>query len=131
MADETFFSIPAFDVRNRTTGELHTSCRSLTHLLDGKGVIMMCEEILPGHRASPPHSHSKKSETHVVLKGEVVARVEDAERTLAEGDCAHFEGGDPRAHCLENRSAQPALILTISSAEAGDEVRYAPRPEPV
>ena len=125
MASETFFSIPAFDVRNRTSGERHTSCRSLTPLLGVEGMTMMCEELLPGHRASPPHSHALKSETHVVLKGEVVAHVDDTERTLVEGDCACFPGGDGRAHYLENRPAEPALILTIASGEKGDEVRYA------
>lgn len=126
MAGETFFSIPAFDVRNRTSGELHTSYRSLTELIGVQGVTVICEELLPGHRASPPHSHSTKSETHVVLKGEVVVHVDDAERALSEGDCASFAGGDGRAHFLENRSGLPALILTISSGEPGDEVRYAP-----
>lgn len=131
MTRETFFSIPAFDVRNRTSGELHTSCRSFTPLLGVEGMTMMCEELLPGHRASPPHSHSLKTETHVVLKGEVVAHLDDTERTLSEGDCACFEGGESRAHYLENRSAEPALILTIARGEVGDEVIYARPVSPV
>lgn len=131
MAAETFFSIPAFEVRNRTSGELHTTCRSLTDLLKVPGVTLMCEELLPGHRASSAHSHSTRTETHVVLKGEVLAHLGDVMRSLGEGDCVCFEGGDDRAHYLENRSTEPALILTVSSGDHGDQVRYAAGPDPV
>ena len=129
MAGQVFTSIPSFEVKGRASGELYTLCRSLSHLLGVEGVELMCEELLPGHQASAPHSHSTKQETHIILKGKVLIHVEGEVRTLSEGDCVSFGGGDGVIHYLENRSNQSALILTISTNHKNDVVRYAPQVE--
>jgi uncharacterized cupin superfamily protein len=82
-------------------------------------------ELDPGAWSSQRHWHSEAEEFVYVLEGEVVLVTERGEEILRAGDCAAFLPGDPDGHHLQNRSAAPARVLEIGSAEMrSDETTY-------
>jgi uncharacterized cupin superfamily protein len=81
------------------------------------------ERLPPGARSSLRHWHEAEDELVYVLEGEVVL-VEDAETTLRAGDAAGWKAGAPVGHCLENRSAAPAVYLTVGTRSHHDVVHY-------
>jgi uncharacterized cupin superfamily protein len=82
-------------------------------------------ELDPGAWSSQRHWHSEAEEFVYVLEGEVVLVTERGEEILHAGDCAGFHPGAPDGHHLQNRSAAPARVLEIGSAEMrSDEAIY-------
>ena len=82
-------------------------------------------ELDPGAWSSQRHWHRQAEEFVYVLEGEVVLVTERGEETLRAGDCAAFLPGDADGHHLQNRSAAPARVLEIGSADMrNDETIY-------
>jgi uncharacterized cupin superfamily protein len=78
----------------------------------------------PGAWSSQRHWHSHEDEFVYVLSGEVVLVGDAGEELLRAGDAAGFKAGDANGHCLQNRSAQSALVLEIGSREEDDSAAY-------
>lgn len=81
------------------------------------------EQLPPGSRSSHRHWHETEDEFVYLLSGELVL-VEDDETVLRAGDAAAWAAGRPVAHCLENRSSQVAVILTVGTRAASGVVHY-------
>jgi uncharacterized cupin superfamily protein len=81
------------------------------------------QELPPGSRSSHRHWHETEDEFVFVLSGELVL-VEDQEVTLRAGDAAAWQAGVAVAHCLENRSSQAAVYLTVGTRSAQGVVHY-------
>lgn len=81
------------------------------------------ERLPPGSRSSFRHWHETEDELIYVLDGEVVL-IEDEEAVLHAGDAAAWKAGLAVAHCLENRSAQPATVLMVGTRAAAGVVHY-------
>ena len=77
------------------------------------GVNLM--RLPPGAWSSQRHWHSAEDEFIWILEGEVVLVTDDGEETLRAGDCAGFQAGTPNAHHLQNRSAEPAMLLEVGT----------------
>jgi uncharacterized cupin superfamily protein len=75
-------------------------------------------EIAPHSTQIPYHFHHVQEELVVVLRGSVLLRTPDGERTLVEGDIVHFPTGPAGAHALRNGTDTPARVLWVS--ELGD-----------
>jgi uncharacterized cupin superfamily protein len=75
------------------------------------GTVM---EVGPGYRG-PYHLHHGNEELVLVLRGRVTVRDPRGERGLEPGDVAFFPRGPDGLHALENRSAEPARFLLLSS----------------
>ena len=82
-------------------------------------------ELDPGRLVEPAALAHRAEEFVYVLEGEVVLVTERGEETLHAGDCAAFLPGDNDGHHLQNRSATPARVLEIGSADMrNDETTY-------
>ncbi len=81
------------------------------------------EQLPPGSRSAHRHWHETEDEFVFVLSGELVL-VEDEESVLRAGDAAAWAAGVPVAHCLENRSSQVAVCLTVGTRAARGVVHY-------
>jgi uncharacterized cupin superfamily protein len=78
----------------------------------------------PGAWSSQRHWHAKEDEFIYVLSGEVVLVTGAGQEVLRAGDCAGFKGGDPDAHCLQNRSTVDVRVLEIGSRIPGEHSTY-------
>ena len=78
----------------------------------------------PGTWSSQRHWHAEEDEFLVVLEGEVVLVTDEGEALLHAGDCAAFKAGDRVGHCVQNRSAAPARILSCSNRSPDDRGEY-------
>jgi len=81
------------------------------------------EELPPGSRSSHRHWHETEDEFVLVVSGELVL-VEAEEATLRAGDAVAWAAGTPVAHCLENRSAEVAVCLTVGTRAPKGVVHY-------
>ncbi len=101
---------------NRLTGETNGPYGEL--VLGDQAQLMQfgvhLEELAPGSRSSHRHWHETEDEFVYVLSGELVL-VEDVEVPLCAGEAAAWAAGSPVAHCLENRSSEPAVFLTVGT----------------
>ncbi len=81
------------------------------------------ETLHPGARSSVRHWHEAEDEFVYVISGELVL-IEDEETVLRAGEAAGWAAGVPVGHCLENRSAEDATILTVGTRDPGDRWHY-------
>jgi len=81
-------------------------------------------EIPPGQATFPYHAHSANEEMLIVLSGQPHLRTPDGWRELAEGEVVAFRVGEDGAHQLQNRGAQPARVLVISTMIAPEVNLY-------
>ncbi len=81
------------------------------------------EQLAPGSRSSHRHWHETEDEFVYVISGELVL-VEDEETLLTAGDSAGWAAGAAVAHCLENRSGEPASYLVVGTRAASGTVHY-------
>jgi uncharacterized cupin superfamily protein len=88
---------------------LHIGHRVGSELIGG--TVM---EVGPGYRG-PYHLHHGNEELALVLRGRVTVRDPRGERELDAGDVAFFPRGPEGLHAIENRSAEPARFLLLSS----------------
>ena len=76
----------------------------------------------PGARSSIKHWHSAEDEMVYVLEGAPTLIEGESATLLGPGDAATFKAGIAIGHCLENRSARPALILVVGTRAAIDHI---------
>lgn len=76
-------------------------------------------EIEPGHRTSLQH-HVQKTETLLVLEGDLVAEVGEATLVLGPGDRLHLPAGT--VHRLGSRGG--VRLVEVSTPELDDVVRH-------
>jgi uncharacterized cupin superfamily protein len=110
---------PPFDVpcRGRSWRRLGEAA-GLTQL----GVNLV--HLAPGAWSSQRHWHSHEDEFVYVLGGELVLVTDAGEETLRTGDCVGFKAGVRDGHCLQNRSANDATFLVVSSRDEADHGEY-------
>jgi uncharacterized cupin superfamily protein len=78
----------------------------------------------PGAWSSQRHWHSHEDEFVYVLRGSVVLVTDAGEETLGPGCAVGFPAGVEDGHCLQNRSAEPAVLLVVGSRHDADAVTY-------
>lgn len=78
----------------------------------------------PGAASSLRHYHTHEDELVVVLSGELVMLTNAGETTMRAGDIASFPKGVADAHCFVNRSAEPAVLLSIGDNREEDACFY-------
>jgi uncharacterized cupin superfamily protein len=81
-------------------------------------------ELAPGASGFNLHAHYANEELFVVLRGAPSLRTEQGEQQLAEGDVVACPRGRAGAHTICNSSAQPALVLALSTANYPDVALY-------
>ena len=81
-------------------------------------------EIPPGQATFPYHAHSANEEMLIVLSGQPHLRTPDGWRELAEGEVVAFRVGEDGAHQLQNRGAQHARVLVVSTMIAPEVNLY-------
>ncbi len=81
------------------------------------------ERLPPGSRSSHRHWHETEDELVYMISGELVL-IENTETTLVAGDAAGWAAGKPVAHCMENRSSEPAVFLVVGTRAARGTVHY-------
>ncbi len=81
------------------------------------------ERLPPGSSSSHRHWHETEDEFVYVISGELVL-IENEETVLIAGDAAGWAAGDAVAHCLENRSDEPATYLVLGTRAASGTVHY-------
>lgn len=81
-------------------------------------------EIAPHSTQLPYHFHHVQEELVVVLRGRVVLRTPDGERTLEEGEVVHFPTGPAGAHSLRNDTDEPVRVLWVSELAAAEIAEY-------
>ena len=101
--------------------------RKWLRLGDAAGLTQFGVNLLtlgPGVWSSQRHWHEKEDEFVYVLEGEVVLVTDAGEETMRPGDCAGFKAGVRDGHCLQNRSAEPALLLVMGARDDEDWGEY-------
>lgn len=97
------------------------------HLLGDAGGLTQfgahVEVLPPGSRSSFRHWHEAEDEMIYMLAGEVVL-IENTETVLRVGDAACWPAGLAVGHCLENRSAEDAMYLTVGTRNPIDRIHY-------
>ena len=81
-------------------------------------------DIPPGQATFPYHAHSANEEMLIVLSGQPHLRTPDGWRELAEGEIVAFRVGEEGAHQLQNRGAQHARVLVVSTMIAPEVNLY-------
>ncbi len=81
-------------------------------------------ELAPGASGFNLHAHYGNEELFVVLRGTPSLRTADGEEELAPGEVVACPRGREGMHTLVNRSAEPALVLAVSTANSPDVVIY-------
>lgn len=82
------------------------------------------ETLPPGAVSSHRHWHEAEDEFLYMLSGYLVLVENDGEHPLGPGDAAAWKAGDPNAHHLVNRSAEPATYLIVGTRAAHDRCHY-------
>ena len=82
-----------------------TATETLTLVSSTPQVLEVEASFGPGHGAPPPHLHPAQDEHFEVLEGELRARVDGEERTLAAGDTLEIPRG--KVHQMWNPSDEP------------------------
>ncbi|MEN9724408.1 MAG: hypothetical protein RJB38_2394 [Pseudomonadota bacterium] len=109
---------------NRLGTERFSWSASLSELLAFKDFSIHHEILLPGRRASSPHTHSHREEMIFILKGTPTAVFRGQPIELQPGDFIGFPPGSENVHFVENRSEQDASFLLIASKSEQDLVTY-------
>jgi uncharacterized cupin superfamily protein len=81
-------------------------------------------ELAPGASGFNLHAHYGNEELFVVLRGTPTLRTVDGEEELAPGEVVACPRGRDGMHTIANRSAEPALVLAVSTANSPDVVIY-------
>lgn len=95
----------------RAAGSRHTGLRHVT--------------AAPGHLTAPPHCHSAEEELFVVLEGEGVLTVGDAEHPVRPGDVVCRPPGTGVAHSF--RAGDDGLALLAYGTREPNDICYYPR----
>jgi uncharacterized cupin superfamily protein len=81
-------------------------------------------ELPPGEATWPYHYEHGCEEWAIVISGRPTLRTPDGEDELEPGDAAVFPEGPAGAHRLENRTAEVARVLLLSSKSSVAIVHY-------
>jgi len=81
-------------------------------------------ELAAGSPGMDLHGHYGNEELFVVLEGSPTLRTPADEEQLRKGDVVACVRGREGIHTIENRSAEPVLLLAISTANRPDVVVY-------
>ena len=81
-------------------------------------------ELEPGDRLWPYHTHHANEEWLLVIRGTPTLRSPEGERELKEGDVVCFPRGRDGAHQLTNRTDSPIRVLMLSTLILPDIVEY-------
>jgi uncharacterized cupin superfamily protein len=103
------------------------AARTSLRLGDAAGLTQFGANLVrlpPGSWSSQRHWHALEDEFVYVLEGELVLVTDDGEEQLRVGDCAGFKAGERNGHCLQNRSPEQAVVLTIGSRNDADYGEY-------
>ncbi len=102
-----------------------TRCRYRV-LNDGPNVHIgvAIQSLDPGCNTRPAHYHMEEEEHVFVLNGELAVRLGDREFRLTAGHYICFAAGDPREHCLYNRSDAPCEYLLWGDRSSADVIVY-------
>jgi uncharacterized cupin superfamily protein len=84
-------------------------------------------ELEAGAKWANLHIHHANEELIVVLGGTPTVRTLEGDRELATGEVVACPRGRPGAHCLENRSDEPARVLIVSTMNMPEVVEYPER----
>jgi uncharacterized cupin superfamily protein len=90
----------------------------------GRDLGISLYELPPGQRQAAYHFHHGNEEALIVLRGEPTVRTPDGERELAPGDVVFFPKGPDGAHCMLNRSGEPARFLIASNHVSPEVIEY-------
>jgi uncharacterized cupin superfamily protein len=82
---------------------------------DGEELAVKLFEV-PAGEALCPYHYEYVEEWLIVIEGDLVVRVPDAEEQLHRGDVMRFASGPSGAHKLINRSDQAARVIMFSSS---------------
>ena len=82
------------------------------------------ERVAPGSRTSNRHWHSDEDEFAYILDGTLVLHENDGPTKLRAGDAVAWPAGQANAHCFENTSDRPALVLLVGTRAHRDTVTY-------
>jgi len=100
------------------------SKRALTKALGLSQFGVNITELAPGSASALRHWHSHEDEFVYVVSGEVTLVSEAGEQRLSAGMVAGFPAGVEDGHCIQNKSAQPAVILEVGTRDMRDEGNY-------
>jgi uncharacterized cupin superfamily protein len=94
-------------------------------MIGTRGLGCMYVTLAPGKRAFPFHNHLGNDEMFVILEGEGIYRLGDAEHPVTAGCiCAAPRGGPDTAHQLVNTGETDLKYLGISTMNDPDVVEY-------
>jgi uncharacterized cupin superfamily protein len=79
--------------------------------------------LLPGAATALHHQHTRQDEWVYVAKGEVTLCLGNESSVMKEGACVGFPAGG-KAHHIENRSPDIAVIIEVGTRVTGDTVSY-------
>lgn len=82
------------------------------------------EILLPGHRSSSPHAHTKREEFIYVVKGEPDIWLDGELYRLKPGDCVALCAGTGIAHSLINNTTFEVHVLAVASVPVDDGCFY-------
>ncbi|HWY62544.1 MAG TPA: cupin domain-containing protein [Rhizomicrobium sp.] len=104
-------------------------CRSRERkkLGDAAGLTQFGVNLLrlpPGAWSSQRHWHTGCDEFIFVVSGEVTLVTDGGKEVLHAGDSAGFRANDPDGHCLQNRSANDAVVLEVGTRLDTDSAIY-------
>lgn len=100
------------------------SKRVLTQALGLSQFGVNITELAPGSASALRHWHSHEDEFIYVVSGEITLVSNAGEQVLRAGMVAGFPAGVEDGHCVQNKSAHPAVILEVGSRNMLDEGNY-------
>lgn len=81
------------------------------------GEMFFAEHPVPAGYEVPLHVHRDEDELFYILEGEITLRSAESECVAAAGSFVHLPRGI--AHGFANRTARPARMLVVASADGG------------
>lgn len=92
----------------------------------GLGLLgAMLTRVAPGKRAFPFHNHLGNDELFVILEGEGIYRIGDAEISVRAGSvCGAPKGGPETAHQLVNTGQETLTYVAVSTTRDPDVCEY-------
>jgi uncharacterized cupin superfamily protein len=116
--------IPRRTAKIISTGEPLGSVADMAECAGMQQLRIQHEILLPGHRSSSPHAHTKREEFIYVVKGEPDVWLDGELYRLKPGDCVALCAGTGIAHSLINNTTSEVLVLAVASVPIDDGCFY-------
>ena len=110
--------------RTEVRGKFGFLGRRLGPLVGAKALGCSHFKIPPGQQAFPQHFHTANEEAVYVLAGEGTVRIGEKSVAIRAGDYIAFPVGPEFAHSIQNISAGPLQLLSISTMQPVEVVGY-------